>query len=125
MTPRTFALTVLTLVFSLSGFCCLYPRAAFSAGEAGAAAALFRLEARNEAARIVRVRGTLSCALSAENDGNACELRLRSAENERDYALTGNQARAMELFHAGTRDVAIEGVLQGNGAIAISRAESL
>ena len=71
----------------------------------------------------VSVQGDLACAEGTALEADNCDLTVKDSKSGKVFGLS-NEERALAMFTAGVKNVAIEGALSRNGRIKISRVSS-
>ena len=72
--------------------------------------------------KLVRIEGALTCDMGSENRGEPCELQLHEAGTGKIYRLIQAQS-ALQLFHDGSKNVLIEGHLEGPETLQVKTAQ--
>ncbi len=70
-------------------------------------------------ADLVKVQGSLSCAMAAENNGQPCTLKIKEDNTGRIFELS-NTSQLMRFYQDGVRNVMIEGAPNANRRAATS-----
>ena len=82
------------------------------------------IEAISPQIKLVRIEGALSCDMGAENNGKACDLKLRESKTGHTFNLIEAKA-AMQLYQGGNKNVAIEGRLEDTDTLEVRDAQIL
>jgi len=72
----------------------------------------------------IKMQGALTCNLGAENNGQACALRIKDKTTGKTFNLVENKA-AMRLFHEGYTQVSITGTMYDSQTIQVAEVNAL